>query len=286
MRILITTLSLGENYTRDYTLRMIEDVLNMTDIDFYVTTDCRNLIDDKFGINDRIKINEITRENLLVSLPIGPNKGSRDFNFNMRYLCLDHVKDIDDAVVIFTDCDNSFDWWDKDLVVDFIKTKFEEGYDYFAPRTSLKFKSMVDRYNNFCAKNPYMEELDYDSCTLAWHKLYNYDIVDPFTNKVIEGQDHKWGEASFPSEYMVIFYNNNGKLNKMVEQWKWFYDYLNNKDHTFGTWAEGFEIGVSCLVAGFKDLDISYTHPIWNKIFTPNGYKTGPRALVVHATEK
>ena len=60
MRILITTLSLGENYTRDYTLRMIEDVLNMSDVDFYVTTDCRHLIDDKFGINDRIKINEIT----------------------------------------------------------------------------------------------------------------------------------------------------------------------------------------------------------------------------------
>ena len=137
MTILITTLSLGENYTRDYTLRMIEDVLNMSDVDFYVTTDCRHLIDDKFGINDRIKINEITRENLLVSLPIGPNKGSRDFNFNMRCLCLEHVKDIDDAVVIFTDCDNSFDWWDKDEVTNFIKTKFDEGYDYFAPRTGL-----------------------------------------------------------------------------------------------------------------------------------------------------
>ena len=56
MKTVLTTLSFGENYTRDYTLKMIEDVLNITPIDFYITTDCRYLIDEKYGNNDRIGI--------------------------------------------------------------------------------------------------------------------------------------------------------------------------------------------------------------------------------------
>jgi hypothetical protein len=106
MKILITTLSIGENYTRDYTLRMIEDVILLTDIDIYITTDCKDIIIDKFGDTDRVKIKEINRDDIKVSLPIGPNKGARDFNFNMRYLCLDHVKDIDDAIIILDEAAN------------------------------------------------------------------------------------------------------------------------------------------------------------------------------------
>jgi hypothetical protein len=286
MKIIITTLSIGENYTKDYTLRMIDDVLSLTDIDIYITTDCRYLIDDKFGESDRIKINEVDRKNLMVSLPIGPNKAARDFNFNLRHLCLDHVKNIDDCVVIFTDCDNSLDWWDKDSIIDFISKKFEAGYDYFAPRTDYKFKYAIDRYNSVCKKTPNEDVLDYDTCTILWEKFFNYDLVDIEKKEIVEGLNHKWSEASVPTEYLIIFYNNNGKLKKMVEQWKWFHDYLCNRDYVYGTWAEGFEIGVSCLVGGFNPFDISYHHPIWGKMFTPNGYKTGPRAGQVHATEK
>jgi hypothetical protein len=286
MKIVITTLSFGENYTKDYTLRMVEDVLSMTDIDMYITTDCKHIIETKFPNSERIHYNEIRRDDVTVSLPIGPQKGARDFNFNMRYMALEHVKDIEDALIIFTDCDNSFDWWDKNQVIDFVTKNYQNGYDYYAPRTDLKLRNCVSRYNQFCKRNPYVEGMDYDLCTICWHKFYNYDMIDKSTNLVDLEKSNKWEEASFPSEYLVLFYNNNGKLNKMVEQWKWFHDYLVNKDYTFGTWAEGFEIGISSLVAGFKDFDISYSHPLWTKIFTPNGYKTGPRASIVHATEK
>ena len=287
MKILITTLSIGENYTRDYTLRMIEDVISLTDIDIYITTDCKNLITEKFGDTERVKINEINRDDIQVSLPIGPNKAARDFNFNLRHLCLDHVKDIDDCVVIFTDCDNSLDWWDKELIEEFINDKFKDGYDYFAPRADYRFRNAIDKYNTSCRKNPYNNDvLDYDSCTILWEKFFNYDMVDLDKNQIVEGVNHKWAEASIPTEYLIIFYNNNGNLSKMVNQWKWFHDYLCNRDYVHGTWAEGFEIGISCLVADFKPFDISYYHPVWGKMFTPNGYKTGPRGGQVHATEK
>ena len=200
---------------------------------------------------------------------------------------MDHVKDIDDCVVIFTDCDNSLDWWDKELIEEFINDKFKDGYDYFAPRADYRFRNAIDKYNTSCRKNPYNNDvLDYDSCTILWEKFFNYDMVDLDKNQIVEGVNHKWAEASIPTEYLIIFYNNNGKLSKMVNQWKWFHDYLCNRDYVHGTWAEGFEIGISCLVADFKPFDISYYHPVWEKMFTPNGYKTGPRGGKVHATEK
>lgn len=285
MKIVITTLSIGENYTKDYTLRMIEDVLDKTDIPIYITTDCINIIKDKFGTNERIKIRTIDRSDIKVSLQIGKNPGTNHFNFNMRYLCLEHVMDLDDTIVIFTDCDNSFDWWDDNIVNDFFDKKIIEGYDYFAPRTNLKLKQVVEHFNENCKKDPNFEYLDYDSCTILWEKFYNYDLIDFETNKVSLSNLEGWGFSSIPSEYLVIFYNKNCKLKKMVSKWKWFHDYLCSKEFVWGTWAEGFEIGVSSFVAEFKDFDITYSHPIWCKVFTPNGYKTGVRGGIVHATE-
>ena len=71
----------------------------------------------------------------------------------------------------------------------------------------------------------------------------------------------------------------------MFEQWKWFHDYLAKRDYTEGTWAEGFEIGVSAHVAGFKALDIGWNHGLWSRMFEANGYKTGKRAGAFHGTD-
>ena len=57
MRIILTTLSFGENYTKEYTLRMIEDVLSMSDIEMYITTDNREIIEEKFPKNKRLHFN-------------------------------------------------------------------------------------------------------------------------------------------------------------------------------------------------------------------------------------
>jgi hypothetical protein len=285
MRIIITTLSLGENYTKDYTLRMIEDVLNMSNAEFHITTDCKHIITEKYN-NDRIKIREINREDVVVRLPIGPNKHANDFNFNMRYLCLEHVQDIEDAMIIFTDCDNSFDWWDESEVLKFADDMYSRGLDFFGPRTGYKLEIALNAFQNNCAPNIGKMEFNYHDCTIFWHKFYNYDMVDVENKTIKNFNSHEWGGAGMPAEYLLIFINKEDKLKKMVSQWKYFHDYLVNKDYTHGTWAEGFEIGVSAYVAGFKDYDISFTHPLWNKIFTPNGYKTGPRGGIVHGTEK
>jgi hypothetical protein len=59
-----------------------------------------------------------------------------------------------------------------------------------------------------------------------------------------------------------------------------------NREWTEGTWAEGFEIGVSSYVAGFKSYDIGWNHPLWSRMFEANGYKTGKRKGIYYPTEK
>ena len=61
MKICITTLSLGENYTRDYSLKLINDVLTKTSHSIYITTDVKNVITNVYGDNERINIKEIDK---------------------------------------------------------------------------------------------------------------------------------------------------------------------------------------------------------------------------------
>jgi hypothetical protein len=280
MKKVLTTLSLGIEYTSEYTLRLIEDVLKLSSLDIYITTNCRDTIENKFGINDRIKIRDVNLADLKIRVPIGVNKAADDFNFNMRYLCLEHVQDCNDTAIIFTDCDNSFDWWDESIIDEFLKNHIEQGYDFFGPRTSYTLQMAINTFNEHCLK----DETQYQSSVLFWHKFFNYDMIEHTPLRVKDSQNHPWGPSGLPSEYLLIFYNNNYKIKELVKQWKWFHDYLINREYCWGTWAEGFEIGVSAHVAGFKAKDIGYGDPVWGKAFTPNGYKTGARAGKVYAT--
>jgi len=284
MNIIITTLSIGANYTKDYTMRLIEDVLLLSDVNIYITTDCDEIILEKYEKNNRVIVNPIERKDYVISLPIGKIKGASDFNFNLRYLCLEHVQDLEDTLVIFTDCDNSFDWWDRNLVESFVKEHLQNNLDFFAPRTMYKLINGVNTFNQNYKSD---KELNYADHTVIWHKFFNYDLFDEKTNGVPNIEVHPWKYSPIPTEYLVIMYNKEDKLKRMVDQWKLFYKTLNSKDYTYGTWAEGFEIGVSAHVAGFKDYDIGYCHPIWGKMFEPNGYKTGKKSLGIgHPTER
>jgi hypothetical protein len=192
-KIVITMLSLGKNYTKDYTLRMIEDVLKMSDLDIYITTDCAEIIEELYLNHDRIKLNKINREDYKIRLPIGLQKAASDFNFNLRHLCLEPVKDLEDTVVIFTDCDNSFDWYDKTEVIEHLKSVYADGYDFLAPRNTYYWKNFVTEYKG----------QDKKECGIFWHKIHNYDL---------DLNDEKWYDAPMPAEYIAIFINNNGKL--------------------------------------------------------------------------
>lgn len=282
MKKILTTLSLGVEYTTEYTLRLIEDVLKHSSLDLYITTNCRDVIESRYGNEPRIFLKDVNLKDIQIRIPIGPNKAADDFNFNIRYLCLEHVQDINDALVIFTDCDNSFDWWDEAEIDQFLQQNIQQGYDYFGPRTGLTLQTCIDSFNQQCEK----DESQYTVSTIFWHKFFNYDMIQREPLRVVPQKEHPWGQASLPSEYLLLFYNKDCKLKKMVQQWKWFHDYLVKRDYSWGTWAEGFEIGVSALVAGFCAKDIGYGGTVWGKAFTPNGYKTGPRAGKVYSTLK
>jgi hypothetical protein len=263
MNIAFTALSLGVPYTRDYSLRLINDVLTKTKHSIYLTTDQKEIILEKYPNEPRIFLKEVDRNDLVLRINTDWGTGyGNDFNFNMRYMCFEQTKDLEDHVVIFTDCDNSLDWWDEDIIQDWLKARTEEGYEFFASRNSLFLKNFLVDYNQQTEQKH----------GIFWHKLYNYDLIN--------NPKPEWDGAPLPAEYLLIFYNKNKKLAKFYEQWKWFHDYLVKENKSYGTWAEGFEIGVSSLVAGMKPFDIGWCHEIWKKAITPNGYKIG------HATER
>lgn len=261
MKIAFTTLSIGESYTKDYTLKLINDVLNKTTHSIYITTDCVNIINQIYGNESRVILTEIKRENIQLRINTDWGVGYSN-DFNLRYVCFESVKDLEDHMIIFTDCDNSLDWWDENLIEDWLVSKINEGYDFFAPRNGLTLKNFLDDYKT-------KEKKEHG---IFWHKLYNYDLID--------NPKPEWDYSPLPAEYLLIFYNNEKKLIKFYEQWKWFHDYLVNQNKSYGTWAEGFEIGVSSLVANMKPYDIGWNHHIWKKVITPNGYKVG------HQTER
>lgn len=263
MNIDFVTLSLGVNYTTDYCLKLINDILIKTPHSVYVTTDCKNIILENYPNESRIHIKEINRNDLVlrINTDFGVSNAT-DFNFNMRYICFEPVLELENHVIIFTDCDNSLDWWDENEIQTWLETHTNEGFDFFGPRTSYKLKFFLDEY----------EKLGQMRHGIFWHKLYNYDLLN--------NPRPEWDESPMPAEYLLIFYNRNKKLIKFYEQWKWFHDYLVRTNKSYGTWAEGFEIGISSHVAGMIPMDIGWSHPIWKRAIEPNGYKIG------HATER
>jgi len=266
MDIAITTLSLGVNYTRDYSLKLINDVLNRTEHKIYLTTDCASIIEEAYPNNPRVVINKITREKLLIRLNVDGGVGyATDFNFNMRYMCLEPVKNLKNTVVVFTDCDNSLDWWDEDVIQNWLDRMKKTDFDFFAPRADYKLWQYLDEYNKNKDINP--------RGGIFWHKILNFDLIN--------NPKPEWNDASLPAEYILVFMGDTEKLEKFYNQWKNMHDYLVNQGWTYGTWAEGFEIGVSALVAGYESYDIGWSHEIWGKAFTPNGYKK----IIWHPTE-
>lgn len=254
--IVFTTLSIGENYTKYYTLKFIEKVLFFTKHDVYITTDCPHIINEKFPNNLQVKINKIKREDIKLRINTDWGYGyGDDFNFNLKYLCFDIVKELENYVIIYTDCDNKLEWWDEEMVVNWLNNKINDGYDFFAPRNELKLYEFMNEYNS-------QNKKEYG---LFWHKLYNYDLIN--------NPKPEWGYSPLPAEYLLVFYNKERKLKLFYEKWKFFHDYLVKQNKSYGTWAEGFEIGVSSLYAKMKPYDIGWNHHLWFNIFNPNGNK-------------
>ena len=279
MRKVLTTLSVGETYTRHYTLKLIKDTLDLTPLDIYIVTDFRNIIEEEYGNNPRIFISDTSRDQFKLRIPIGPNKGADDFNFNIRYKALEFVQDLEDTLIIFTDCDNSVDWWDDKIMNEFLEREINNGYTFFGPRTDLKLENIYSKFkSNAKDFDPINSPHNMEKLTIFWHKFFNFDVVDNIPQE--------WLQAPLPAEYMLLFYNKDNMLKKMVDQWKYFCEYVQNKEYGWGTWAEGFEIGISAHLAGFNPKDISFSHHIWNKFMTPSGYKNGHKGSINYATER
>jgi hypothetical protein len=258
--VYLTTLSFGEYYTSKFTLKLIEDVLTLSDLKIHITTDVGHIVKEKYGNNDRVILNEIDLNTVKVRLWVNQVKVSDDFNFNLKYLTFKDICEDENSVVIFTDCDNSFDWWDREKVMEYLYERYKYGFDFFGCRADWLFSDFLKEYYG----------QDKREHSLFWHKIYGYDLD--------KTPRPDWGGAPLVAEHLLVFINNNGKMKRFYEEWKNLHDYLANKDYTEGTWAEGFEIGVAAIMAGFKPQNLDWSHHIFSKMIGYNGYKTGHKS--------
>lgn len=270
--IFFTTLSIGYNYTKDYGIPLIEQILEKTIHKIVIATDQDEIINNFFGVNDRIIINKIIRSEIVLRLPsMGPDyltdPQKQDFNFNLKYKCFEPLLDIEDCYIFYTDCDNSMEWWDEDLIQTFFDETEKAGYGFLACRSDYKWGIYLSEYYNQENKN----------FGLFWHKILNYDL----DSKINE----EWWHAPLPAEHIFVLLGTSEKLKNFYNKFKWFHDYLINKGYSYGTWAEGFEIGVSSYLAGYKSYELGWGHPLLSKAIKYNGQKIGT-GKPTHQTER
>jgi len=256
MKYVFNTLSIGENHTRDYTCKLVNDILTKTNHDFLITTDVPNIITDKFD-SSRVKIHEIKKSDYKIRLFTNECKLGSDFNFNLKYLCFEKLIGTDYDYIINTDCDNSVEWFNDDEVDEFLNNEYKDrGYDFFAPRADWLFGGYLQEYYS----------QDNKQLGLMWHKILNYNITLDDYERV--------KDIPMPAEHVLVI-KNNEKLEKFFNNWKEYHDKLANLEFTHGTWAEGFEIGASAYFAGYKMGNLGWHHSIVSRIVKYNTYKTG-----------
>lgn len=260
--IIFCTLSIGINYTRDYTIQLIEEVLSKTSSRIAITTDEPDIITSKFGYNPRILIEYFDRTKYKIRLPIGPLTNgithASDFNFNLKYTVLHQLLDVPEKYVFFMDCDDQIVDWNDSEVESVLEQQYSSGITFWAHRCVKDHIGTVlaNYISNLSLSNP--------APTLGWHKVWAYDMI----------HHHRpsWDGAAFPAEHFMILVNEGNKIQTMYTQWKWFHDTLCSLPYTWGTWAEGLEIGISAHVAGYV------VSPIPTNIcsmFVASGHKEG-----------
>jgi len=256
MKYVFTTLSIGLNHTRDYTLNLVRDVLEKTNHDILVVTNVPEVITDKYN-SPRIIIHKVDKSELKIRLFINGALNASDFNFNLKYLCFEKLIGSQYDYIIFTDCDNSVEWFDDKEVDEFLNIEYNiGGYDFFAPRGDWLFGGYLQEY--YSQDNPQLG--------MMWHKILNYKIT-------LEDYE-KMKDVPMPAEHVLVI-KNNEKFESFYKNWKGYHDALVSAEYTHGTWAEGFEIGASAYFAGYKMGNLGWNHPLISKIVKYNTYKTG-----------
>lgn len=258
--IIFCTLSVGKRYTEDYTCKLIDDVLRNTRCRFAITTDFPDIIKNTFPGENRLLIDFFDRNLYKLRLPIGPNKAASDFNFNVRYTALKQCLSVPEKFVIFTDCDNSLPRWNEPQISLNLQNMLAQGFDFSAPRCDYIMKDMLKGYHKELSEgNP--------TPTIFWHKIWAFDLLN--------NPKPEWDNAPLPAEFILLLTNHEDKLEKFYTNWKNLHDHMVNLPYTEGTWAEGFEIGVASLLAGYVAHDMGWNLTTVDGCMVASGHKVG-----------
>ena len=232
------SLSIGLPYTRDYTIPLIKEILSMTTSRLAITTDQVQFLQAEFPNEPRLILTHFDSSKHKLRLQISPYPdAATDFNFNLKYLVFEPILDAPEPYVVYTDCDNSMIKWEEDVILNRLATEHKLGFTFFAERGGEgALAGIIKEYlRTFLMDEP---------PGLGWHKIWAFDLL--------HHPRPKWENASFPSEHFLILTNKDDMVKKFCLQWKELHDKLVALPYTHGTWAEGVEIGIAAIEAGYK----------------------------------
>jgi hypothetical protein len=231
MKVLFTFLSIARNTDMylNASYKLANEILENTPHDVLITT---NEVEFFEGItSERFNVrNNVPKDSVLAY------KDNSEFNYNLKYLAF---KDLPEGydVIFYLDGDIKSLFWD-DLSQERL-TILMEKYDWVATRLDSVLINEVNQHKKIGG-------------ALFSHKINSYGVLnwedtDPLLN------------SHLPSEHFLIFKYDKEKLKKFSDKWSELNSILQEQNGGYGSWGDGFEMGISAKYAGYDNkFDLSY----------------------------
>jgi hypothetical protein len=222
MKVLFTILAIETNndFYLQTVLRLTKEIILNTPHSVLISTNnesfFKSIKSDRVFVRDNIEKTSILKYRNI------------EFNYNLKYHCfLDLPENYE--VIFYLDGDIKSNFWNEES--DNLLNTLVSNFDFVATRLECVLKHEVG----------YLKDLG--KC-LFEHKIIPYKILEWNENDLLM-------DASLPSEHFLIFKYNKEKIQNFANKWRDFNYQLQELDGGYGSWGDGFEIGISAKYAKY-----------------------------------
>lgn len=251
MKILFTLLCIDANQKMyiDASKSLINEILSKTESDILVSTNSDDLLHSCANNSRILARDNISNTNSILRYN---DVSNGEFNYNLKHFAFQDIPEHYDAI-IYLDCDIKLEKWTTEAQNLIQKTI--DNYEMGATRTNCVLKDDVSYLNSGI------------SC-LFTHKIMAYKIRETYP------ENDPIYLSKLPSEHFLIFKNIPDKIKKFQLEWSNLNNYLQSINGGYGSWGDGFEIGIAAQKAGITNI-VEITHWEWSRVMglTFNGNK-------------
>jgi hypothetical protein len=238
MKILFTLLCINADHAMyvDAAYRLMNEILEKTSHDILISTNSTQLL-DSVKTNNRI----ISRDNISNTNSVLRYGG--EFNYNLKHFAFQDMP-LNYDVIIYLDCDIKLEKWT--IESENLIKKTIDRYEMGATRTNCVLRDEVSYLNSGL------------NCLFS-HKITAYKIRETYP------EHDPIYLSKLPSEHFLIIKNNPIKVRNFQKAWSELNNYLQSINGEYGSWGDGFEIGIAAHKAEITDI-VEITHWEWSQI--------------------